>query len=177
MQLKRRASSGFVKYPKAFPKRIIDGSARYRTKCDMLVGPCSCGGVHQENDGWVQRLLRTHSATIDQLALAPEENGRIAMPKYWTKIRNHGNCDTLIGRCACGEVHTIEEEWVHQLLAAHGAHLIGYEVPERFKNMDLQPARESLEEFLSRLEAVNGAQEGCNCDNCRQRRIDYYENS
>lgn len=177
MQLKRRQSSGFVKYPKAFPKRVIDGSARYRTKCDMLVGPCSCGGVHQENDGWVLRLLRSHDATIDQLALAPEDDGRILMPKYWKKPSMRLECDTLIGRCACGRTHTVEEEWVHKLLAAHCAHLVGVEIPTRFKNIEPESMeRESLSDFLARCEEVNGASGGCDCDSCRQRRIEWYEN-
>jgi hypothetical protein len=177
LQLKRRQSSGFVKFPKAFPKRVIDGSARYRTKCDVLVGPCACGGVHQENDGWVRRLLQQHDATIDQLALAPEDDGRTLIPKYWTRPRGHEGCDTLLGGCACGRTHIVEEEWVHKLVVSHTAHLVGVEVPERFKNMETTAPRISLEEFLARQEGVGGANEGCDCDSCRQLRVQYYENN
>jgi hypothetical protein len=177
MKLKRRPSSGFVKYPKAFPKRIVDGSARFRTKCDVLVGPCACGGIHQENDGWVVRLLRHHDATIDQLALAPEEDGRILLPKYWTRNGTAANCDTLIGKCACGRTHTAEEEWVHRQVAQHCAHLVGVEIPSQFKNLELKEnKRESLQDFLLRCEEVNGALGGCDCESCRELRTDYYEN-
>jgi hypothetical protein len=178
MQLKRRQSSGFVKYPKAFPKRIVDGTARYRTKCDMLVGPCSCGANHQEHDGWVRRLLQQHEAVIDQLALAPEDDGRTLIPKYWTRPRGHESCDTLLGGCACGKRHTVEEEWVHLAVAAHCSHLVGVEIPERFKMIEAPDnPRMTLEEFLEREEGVNGANEGCDCDSCRDRRVQYYENN
>jgi hypothetical protein len=130
MNLKRRQASGFVKYPKTFPKRIVDGSARYRTKCDVLVGPCACGGTHQETDDWVRELLRAHDAVIDTLALAPDEAGRIAIPKYWSCIRHHEICDTLVGQCCCGLIHNAKELWVHLALRVHGAKVLGVEAIE-----------------------------------------------
>jgi len=122
--ISRRVASGFVKYPKDFNKRIIDGTARFRTKCDMLVGPCACGGVHQEQDDWVRRLLSEHDANIEQLTLAPEEDGTIPIPRYWSLPRQHLNCTVLSGLCGCGQTHTANERWVVTLLEQHGTKLL-----------------------------------------------------
>lgn len=32
--------------------------------CDMLIGPCSCGAWHSENETWVQEILKKHNAVI-----------------------------------------------------------------------------------------------------------------
>jgi len=122
--LKRRAKSGFVNYPKSFEKRIIDGTARFRTKCDMLIGPCACGGVHQENDDFVRELLAYHSAVIEPLNLTVSEDGRVLLPRYWYKPRGHERCTVLSGRCDCGQTHTANEQWVVELLATHNAKIL-----------------------------------------------------
>jgi hypothetical protein len=33
--------------------------------CDMLVGPCACGGWHNEDEEWVQEKLNQHGAMIE----------------------------------------------------------------------------------------------------------------
>jgi hypothetical protein len=123
--LARRKNSGFVNFPKSFDKRIIDGTARFRTKCDMLVGPCSCGGVHQENDGFVKELLQENNAQIDPINLTVADDGKVYMPRYWYKPRRHELCNVLSGHCACGEKHTANEAWVLWLLEQHGAKILG----------------------------------------------------
>lgn len=35
-----------------------------REPCDNLVGPCSCGAWHYENEAWVQALLKKHNTEI-----------------------------------------------------------------------------------------------------------------
>ncbi|MFA5344715.1 MAG: hypothetical protein WC315_00335 [Candidatus Omnitrophota bacterium] len=161
--LKRRLSSGFVKYPKDFDRRIIDGTARFRTKCDMLVGPCACGGVHQEHDDWVQQLLGDNDAVIEPLMLAPEESGIILIPRYWLRPRGHERCTVLSGRCACGRNHTANERWVVDLLASHGAKLIGC------KEVDLPPVGDVANE-INEYDDAGGATIGCPCENCQHRR-------
>ena len=121
--LKRRASSGFVKYPSDFSKRTVDGCARFRTRCDMLVGPCSCGNVHQETDDWVQELLERNDAEIDHLEIRSKD-GVVYMPRYWDKPEGHATCNVLSGPCACGGVHTANERWVYDLIQQHGAKLV-----------------------------------------------------
>jgi hypothetical protein len=128
--LKRRASSGFVSYPKDFEKRVVDGTARFRTRCDMLVGPCSCGGVHQESDGWVEEVLEQYDATIEQLTLAPEDDGRVLIPRYWQKPRDHAHCNVLVGHCACSRTHRASETWVRTFVSQHCAKLVGCEAVE-----------------------------------------------
>jgi len=122
--LKRRKDSGFVHYPKDFERRIIEGTARYRTKCDMLIGPCSCGGVHQEGDGWVQTMLADYDCTIEPLVLTPK-NDRVRIPRYWLKSMENANCNMLIGPCSCGECHTFKEQWVKDMLSMHGTIIQG----------------------------------------------------
>ncbi len=121
--LKRRASSGFVKFPTEFSKRTVDGCARFRTRCDMLVGPCACGHVHQESDDWVQDLLERNGVEIDSLELSPTD-GIVYMPRYWNKSNGHRECTVLSGRCACGKIHTANERWVVNLLSEHNARII-----------------------------------------------------
>jgi len=121
--LKRRPDSGFVPYPKHFEKRMVDGTARYRTRCDMLVGPCACGGVHQETDGFVQEALSYYGATIETINLQIK-NGKVYIPRYWLKVTGHENCDVLSGACKCGDIHTANEWWVVELLKAHGATIL-----------------------------------------------------
>jgi hypothetical protein len=125
--LKRRQHSGFVKYPNDFEKRIVDGTARFRTRCDMLVGPCACGGVHQEHDSWVRGLLEEYAVDIEPFELKPDENGFVKIPRYWIKPNSHLDCTMLIGPCRCGRVHSMGEDWVILLVQAHKAKLEGCE--------------------------------------------------
>jgi hypothetical protein len=124
--LHRRPNSGFVKYPNDFGKRIIDGTARFRTRCDMLVGPCACGLTHQENDDFVKDLLCDYDAIIETINLVAVD-GRVLIPRYWHKPGLHRYCDTLVGSCACGSTHKATEAWVIELLATHGAKILGVE--------------------------------------------------
>jgi hypothetical protein len=161
--LKRRRSSGFVKYPKDFDKRIIDGTARFRTKCDMLVGPCACGGVHQEHDDWVKGMLTDNDAAIEALLLAPEENGTVLIPRYWLKPRGHERCTVLSGRCACGRRHTANERWVIDMLLQHGAKIAGC------TELDHPPIGDEPNE-INEYDDAGGATVGCPCETCQHRR-------
>ena len=119
--LVRRPGSGFVQYPKQCPLRWGDsGTSTFRTHCDMLVGPCACGAMHQEHDNWVRQLLDCFNLKIETLFLTPRK-GVVRIPKYWTKHRYHTGCDTLVGPCACGKTHTADEGWVKDLLNLHVA--------------------------------------------------------
>lgn len=123
--LQRRSKSGFIPYPKAAEKRVIDGSARFRTKCDMLVGPCACGGVHQENDRWVYALLDDYDLNLETLNLQPDKNGMIFIPRYWIKTPCREDCSSLHGTCSCGKYHYANERWVRDMLEAHNTYISG----------------------------------------------------
>lgn len=127
--LHRRPASGFVRYPDDFGKRIIDGTARFRTRCDMLIGPCACGHTHQENDNFVKELLRDYEAEIEVINLVVTDD-RVPMPRYWKKPEYHRYCDVLVGSCACGETHKVNERWVVDLLKDHGAKILGCDTDE-----------------------------------------------
>jgi len=128
--LHRRPASGFVKYPDDFGKRIIDGTARFRTRCDMLIGPCACGHTHQESDSFVKELLDNYAAEIEAINLVAVD-GRVSMPRYWKKSDEyHRNCDTLVGDCSCGRTHKVNERWVVDLLASHCAKILGCDTEE-----------------------------------------------
>jgi hypothetical protein len=161
--LKRRKSSGFVKYPKDFDKRIIDGTARFRTKCDMLVGPCACGGVHQEHDEWVRQMLGDNDAAIEALTLAPEENGAVLIPRYWLRPRGHERCTVLSGRCACGRRHAANERWVVDMLQQHSAKIVGC------ASIDSPPIGDVPNE-INEYDDAGGATVGCPCETCQHRR-------
>ncbi len=122
--LSRRPATGFVQYPKDFERHIIDGTARFRTKCDMLVGPCSCGYVHQESDPWVLDTLDRYDCDIEPLILVTD-NGYIPIPRYWQKPVAHEGCNVLSGQCRCGEIHTVNEGWVKILLRDHISRVVG----------------------------------------------------
>ena len=123
--LHRRPCSGFVKYPSDFEKRIVDGDARFRTRCDMLVGPCACGRTHQEGDGFVRELLERYNAKIEEKPLTLAEDGKVYMPRYWRAPRGHEGCNVLSGQCNCGLVHTANQQWVVELLEKHCTKIIG----------------------------------------------------
>jgi len=158
--LKRRPGSGFVNYPKDFEKRIVDGTARHRTKCDMLVGPCACGGVHQEDDAWVQQALQFNHAELEPLILRPDEDGTVQYPRYWTRSTDHKYCNVLSGKCKCGQRHTANEQWILDLLKQH--------------NVILQDCPELLSPPIgilhSILDSSGGAITGCDCESCHSRR-------
>lgn len=139
--LKRRPDSGFVKYPKDFDKRIIEGTARYRTKCDMLVGPCACGGVHQENECWVSDMLADYDCEIEPLTLMAK-NGRVRIPRYWNKSVSHSRCDTLVGRCACGRTHNGTEDWIMQMLSDHNTVIEGIPSSPNLPKTTAPPSRD-----------------------------------
>lgn len=48
-------------------------------------------------------------------------NGLIPWPEDWTDYHFNGNepCDMLIGPCACGAWHQVNEAWVQELLTKH----------------------------------------------------------
>lgn len=121
--LLRRKDSGLVPFPKHWPKRILSGSATYQTKCDMLVGPCSCLSVHFEYHEDTRHLLRHYNTRIEQLVLIPKRDGSILIPKYWlsSNYMPYGVHTHLLGKCRCGEIHTGTERWVQDLLKYHVA--------------------------------------------------------
>jgi len=161
--LKRRPASGFVQYPKDFVKRIVDGSARFRTKCDMLVGPCACGVVHQEGDAWVKEALSDYAAEFEQLTLAPDDTGVIHMPRYWSPPRGHSDCTVLLGLCPCGKHHTGNEPWIRGLVSRHAAKLVGcIDIPDSVED--------SIDDPEPVLDGSGGASSGCDCPACRRRR-------
>jgi hypothetical protein len=162
--LKRRSKSGFVNYPKSFDKRIIDGTARFRTKCDMLIGPCACGGVHQENDDFVRELLFGNTATIEPMTLPVGDNGCVTMPRYWYKPRGHERCTVLSGLCACGKRHAANEQWVVDLLATHNATIVG--CPETA--LPIIPDSTASEVINS--DHDDDILGGCDCESCRAER-------
>lgn len=151
--LQRRPHSGFVKYPSDFDKRIIDGLARFRTRCDMLVGPCSCGHVHQENDRFVKEMLSCYEAEIEPLILTAV-NDRVPMPRYWKKPYEHRQCNMLIGDCECGKTHKINERWIVDLLAVHNTQVLGCDTTEPI-----------IEE-----EPIFGNRSECQCQMCTEMR-------
>lgn len=164
--LKRRRSSGFVKYPKDFEKHIIDGTARFRTKCDMLIGPCACGSVHQENDEWVTQMLTDNNAVIEALTLAPEENGIVLIPRYWVRPHGHEQCTALSGVCACGSRHVANERWIVEILQQHITRIVGCAAT------DLPPIGDVLNGTNEHnvLGGLGGAINGCPCEECHNRR-------
>jgi hypothetical protein len=162
--LKRRIS-GFVKYPSDFEKRTIDGLTRYRTKCDMLVGPCACGWVHQENEEWVQELLAKYNATIEPFILLPD-NGSILIPRYWSKPENHCECTHLRGECACGHEHKANEHWVVKLLQKHNTTIICEEAALPIVNEEHE-----YDTNTPILDDSGGAIVGCNCSECQRTRF------
>jgi hypothetical protein len=157
--LKRRSASGFVKYPKDFEKRTVDGCARFRTKCDMIVGPCACGRVHQECEHWVQEMLLEHNAEFEPLLLAMDDEDRVMIPRYWIRPFDHQHCTALVGQCACGRVHTADESWVRLLVTRHCAKIAGE---------DIEPINVPDAEIT--LDNSGGASMGCPCPRCMERR-------
>jgi hypothetical protein len=127
MKTLTRNHAGFVHYPSDFPIRVLDGTARFRTKCDMLVGPCSCGDVHQEWDIHTIHALRTQEAVLETLTLVPVD-GVVKIPRFWLHVDSrHYHCDVFSGECRCGKTHTANEHWVKETLQDHNAKIIFFE--------------------------------------------------
>jgi hypothetical protein len=157
--LLRRPKSGFVVYPNYIPKRMVDGRARFMTKCDMLVGPCACGYTHNEHDGWVRETLEYQNLRFEPLILWGEKQQRgmvVEIPTYWKEHRNwrRGRCDVLVGRCACGRIHSIQETWVTDQLARHGAVILNLPQPEGADVSESPPSPNRPNLHLSRDEVV-----------------------
>jgi hypothetical protein len=163
--LKRRAKSGFVNYPKNAERRTIDGTARFRTRCDMLVGPCACGSVHQENEPWVRTLLEDYEYSIDTLAIYPNSEGKVCMPRYWANTPSRPECDTLHGPCNCGEVHRANERWVQDMLNTHNAVILNCPAA-----LDPVIGVEDSETRGTNSEDMAGTMPGCDCEACRRAR-------
>jgi hypothetical protein len=57
-----RGDNGTVAWPREWTDRRYNAC---NEPCDMLVGPCSCGAWHTEDEDWVQEKLRQHNAMIE----------------------------------------------------------------------------------------------------------------
>ncbi len=114
--LKRRKYSGFVEWPKEVSPRILSGNATFQTKCDLLVGPCSCGTTHRENDECTLEILGGFQLEIEPLVLVPK-NGEIRIPKYWKPFHGNGlrRCTHLMGECSCGANHKVNKRLIELL--------------------------------------------------------------
>ncbi len=51
--------SGFIPYPETWEKHYNSNEP-----CDMLIGPCTCGAFHRDDEEWVQTKLIEHQAVI-----------------------------------------------------------------------------------------------------------------
>lgn len=65
--LKRFGHKGqFVKYPSKWQKRMAHtGKRRFDTCCDLIVGVCSCGERHDENEDWIADSLSEHNQRVE----------------------------------------------------------------------------------------------------------------
>jgi hypothetical protein len=138
--LKRRVS-GFVDYPWEYHERRVDGTARYRTRCDMIVGPCACGAVHQEDDPWVRDLLTYYEVEFEIFVLRLSCYREVKFPRYWVRPPRHKECTMLVGPCACGKHHTGKEDWVSRLLRQHKAAIEGVNEPRDYYYLDAPSGR------------------------------------
>jgi hypothetical protein len=59
--LKKHPQSGMVAWPGEWTDYHYNAS---KDPCDMLVGPCSCGAWHNENEPWVREVLARHNTVI-----------------------------------------------------------------------------------------------------------------
>jgi len=55
-----KRGNGCVPWPDGWTDCHYNGGER----CDMLVGPCSCGAWHTETEDWVRDTLQRHNAVI-----------------------------------------------------------------------------------------------------------------
>ncbi|MEN6367618.1 MAG: hypothetical protein ABFC88_12460 [Thermoguttaceae bacterium] len=58
-----RAPNGLVPWPDDFAQNDRHYNANTEP-CDMIVGPCTCGAWHSEEEPWVQAMLEKHNAEI-----------------------------------------------------------------------------------------------------------------
>jgi len=56
----------------------------------------------------------------------------VEIPAYWKEQRDwrRSRCDVLVGQCACGRIHSIQENWVKEQLRLHGAVILNLPQPE-----------------------------------------------
>jgi hypothetical protein len=59
--LYKHPRSRFIAWPKDWTERHYNGT---HDPCDMLIGFCSCGAAHYEEEEWVQAALRYYGAEI-----------------------------------------------------------------------------------------------------------------
>ena len=59
--LKKDEGSGMVPWPDSWTDRRYNAC---NEPCDFLVGPCACGGWHDEREQWVKDVLKKHNAVI-----------------------------------------------------------------------------------------------------------------
>jgi hypothetical protein len=55
-----KSPSGMVPWPDDWEDRHYNA----KEPCDMLIGPCSCGAWHREDEEWVKQKLQEHEAVI-----------------------------------------------------------------------------------------------------------------
>ena len=60
--LQKHPRSGMVIWPDNWADRHFNCNE----PCDVLVGACSCGAWHCENENWVQAVLAAHNAKIEE---------------------------------------------------------------------------------------------------------------
>lgn len=160
--LARRPKSGFINYPPFFQKRMIDGRARFMTKCDMLIGPCACGFTHYEWEGWVLDTLQMYNCQVEMLILWGSKLGDrgmvVEVPGYWKQGRNweRPRCDVLVGQCTCGRTHATSERWVKNLLNKHRAVILN--MPE-VEASEPDPERASRSRSRSRSRSQTRSRE------------------
>ena len=61
MKRQLRRINGVVPWPADWTDRHHNAS---HGPCDLLVGPCSCGAWHTEDEDWVRAMLLKHNAEI-----------------------------------------------------------------------------------------------------------------
>ena len=152
--LQRRPKSGFVNYPLFFQKRMVDGRARFMTKCDMLIGPCACGYTHFETEDWVQDFLQMYHCKVESMILWGEELASrgmvVEIPGYWKQIRNweYTSCDVLVGKCVCSRTHRAGTSRVQKLLKRHQAVILNMP-PQKTKTKSKKTKlKKAFDEFI-----------------------------
>ena len=63
--------SGLLPWPDAWKSRRYNAC---NEPCDMLIGPCACGGWHFADENWVRYYLNHYGATIQ---ITPQQNCRV----------------------------------------------------------------------------------------------------
>ena len=73
--LYKHPRSKFISWPPEWTERHYNGSSE---PCDMLIGFCSCGAAHYEEEAWVQAALRHYNSEIRDYPQNPNEQVRLA---------------------------------------------------------------------------------------------------